>query len=409
VPWYFYIALKQLFPTGRRFHFFTVISTAGVMLGVALLLIVQSVMNGFGHEIRSRIVDTNAHIRVEGGMILRDWEPTLEEIAADPAVAIASPYAHGVVMAQKDNIPAFPMIRSIGLDPEQEAIPVESYLRSGNLDLLDDDSVFLSSGLAYTLGARTGSVIEVYSPLMLERLKRDELLLPRELAVAGIFESGWQQVDDNTMLVTLRLMQDLYGLHNGIHGIAIRLHPGHDADTVAERLNRQLPLPYTARSWMDTNHDFLFILQLEKHVLFFLMLFIVVVAAFSITSSLLITVVRKTREIGLFGALGGRPREIAACFCFQGFLLGCAGTGLGVGLALIILHYRNGIVSTFARITQSEDALRRFYQFVDLPVRYELRDFVVIVTSGIIISTLAGLIPAWRASRLKPTEAFRSE
>ncbi len=379
------------------------------MLGVALLIIVQSVMNGFGHEIRSRIVDTNAHIRVEGGSILRDWEAVRAEIASDPAVKIASPYAHGVVMAQKDNIPAFPLIRSIELEPELEAIPVERYLRSGHMDLLDDDSVFLSSGLAFTLGARPGSVIEVYSPLMLERLKREELLLPRELEVVGIFESGWQQVDDNTMLVTLRLMQDLYGLQNGVHGIAVRLHPGHDADTVARRLNDRLPMPYLARSWMDTNQDFLFILQLEKHVLFFLMLFIVVVAAFSITSSLLITVVRKTREIGLFGALGGRPREIAACFCFQGFLLGLAGTGLGVVLALTVLHFRNDIVSTFAQITQSEEALRRFYQFVDLPVYFEVRDFVVIVGSAVLISTFAGLIPAWRASRLKPTEAFRSE
>lgn len=392
--------------------FFTVVSTSGVMLGVMILIIVQSVMNGFGHEIRAKIVDTRGHIQIESvraGDAFGDFGDVLAVVEEHPGVLKASPYAHGVVMVQKDQRPAFPFIRSVELDPDEEVIPIEDFLVLGNLEALNDDTVFLSSGLAAALEARVGGTVEVYSPLMLERLKRDEILLPRELEVAGIFESGWHEVDSQTMVATRRLMQDLYGLGGSVHGIAIRLKEGYDADRVARELNDRLPRRFVALSWLDTNRDFLFILRLEKNVLFFLLLFIILVAAFAITSSLLITVVRKTKEIGLLGALGAQPRQIAACFCFQGFVLGVAGTCLGVILAVAMLHFRNDIVYTFARLTQSEEALRRFYHFAEIPVHYARSDFLVIVTCSILISTLAGLIPAIRASLLKPTEAFRNE
>ncbi len=409
MPWYLYLALKQLFPTGKPVHFFTVVSTCGVMLGVMILIIVQSVMNGFGHEIRSKIVDTSGHVTVRSGDIIQDAEGLKELVEEHPGVLLASPFAHGIVMVQQDQRPAFPFIRSVELSAEEEVIPIEDFLVLGELDDLDDDSIFLSAGLASALGARMGSVVEVYSPLMLERLRKDEILLPRELVVAGIFETGWSQVDENTLVGTRRLMQDLYGLGQGVHAVAIRLEEGFDPDRVAAELNDMLPPQFEALSWMDTNRDFLFVLRLEKNVLFFLLLFIILVAAFAITSSMLITVVRKTKEIGLLGALGGQPRHIAACFCFQGFLLGVTGTLLGVVAALVILFFRNDIVYWFARVTQSKEALVRFYHFAEIPVYYAREDFVVIICCSIVISTLAGLIPAIRAARMKPTEAFRNE
>lgn len=412
MSWYLYLALKQLFPSGKWVSFFTVVSIAGVMLGVMILIIVQSVMNGFGEEIRSKIVDTSGHVQVEPlspGDIFHDVEEVLAVADSHPGVVRASPYAQGVVMVQQEQRPAFPFIRSVELDPEKEVIPIEEFLVMGELESLDDDSVFLSSGLAMALGARMGSTVEVYSPLLLERLKRDEILLPRELEVAGIFETGWHQVDENMMVGTRRLMQDLYGLGDGVHGVALRLDRGYDSDRVARELNEVLPPGLHALSWLDTNRDFLFILRLEKNVLFFLLLFIILVAAFAITSSLLITVVRKTKEIGLLGALGAQPRHIAASFCYQGLMLGTAGTVFGVLAALLVLHFRNNIIYTFARLTQSEEALVRYYHFAEIPVHYAAMDFVVIIACSIVISTLAGFIPAIRASRMKPTEAFRNE
>jgi lipoprotein-releasing system permease protein len=284
-------------------------------------------------------------------------------------------------------------------------------VRVGTLDDLDDDTVILSAQLAVNLGVQLGSRVEVSSPLLLERLKNDEVFLPRELTVVGIYEIGHQQLDSNTVIVTLRRMQDLYGLGNSVHGIYVKLAPGKDADDAARVINQVLPPAANAeaRSWMSANQEFLFVLQLEKNLIFFLLVFIIIVAAFSVTSSLLISVVRKTREIGLLGALGGRPWQIAACFCFQGFLIGLAGTLLGLTLGFGALHFRNDALRVFTQLTSSQEALERFYQFSQLPAYLAQGDLVLIIVCSIVISTLAGIIPAWRASTLKPVEALRHE
>lgn len=409
MPWYFYLALKQLFPSGRRVAFFTLASIAGVMLGVAVLIIVLSVMNGFGDEIREKIIETNGDVRVENGGIMVDQEAVMAKIQGLPEVAAVAPYAQGIVMLQAGNRPSFPFIRGIDVEREQGVVPLAKFLLVGRVEDLDDDAVFLSSELAASLGARAGQNVDIYSPLLLERLKKEEVLLPRAVRVAGIFSTGWNQVDSNTVICSLRLMQDLYGLGAGVHGVTVRLKPGFEPDEFAAKLNALFAGADRAVSWIESNRDFLFVLQLEKNMLMFIILFIILVASFSIASSLLTSVVRKTKEIGLLAALGGKPRHVAACFCFQGFFIGVVGTALGIALAVAALTFRNEVVHTFARITQSEAALLRFYQFSNLPLSYSGHDFIVIITSSVVIATLAGLLPAWRAARLKPVEALRSE
>lgn len=411
MPWPIYLALKQLFPSGRRFPFFTLISILGVALGVALLVISISVMGGFGHEIRRMIVDTQGEVQVKGRGYITDAAPLHAALARVPGIVATTAYAEGVALIEHDRKPAYPALQGIDLDHVDAVIPLRRFVRLGSLDRLDDDSVILSSQLAYALGARIGSRVELYSPLLLEKLKHDEVMLPRELEVVGIFEVGHQQLDSSVVLVTLRTMQDLYGLGRGVHGINVKIAAGEDPDRVARRINQALPpgIDAEARSWIDANQDFLFVLQLEKNMIFFLLTFIIVVAAFSVASSLLIAVVRKTREIGLLGALGGRPRDVAACFCFQGFFIGVAGTAAGLALGFVFLHFRNDLIRVFTQLTGSEEVLARFYQFSRLPAYTAPSDVVAIVVCSIVISTLAGLLPAWRAARLKPVEALRSE
>jgi len=151
------------------------------------------------------------------------------------------------------------------------------------------------------------------------------------------------------------------------------------------------------------------VLSLEKNMIFFLLTFIIIVSAFSVTSSLLISVVRKTREIGLLGALGGKSSHVAACFCFQGLLIGFVGTLSGLGLGFTALYFRNNIIRVFTELTGSQEVLVRFYQFSQLPAHTSRNDITMIVVCSVVISTLAGLLPAWRAARLKPVEALRSE
>jgi lipoprotein-releasing system permease protein len=197
-----------------------------------------------------------------------------------------------------------------------------------------------------------------------------------------------------------------------VHGLNLKLAPGLDVDVMVRQLNGLLPTVApgaVARSWMEANQDFLFVIQLEKNMIFFLLTFIILVAAFSVTSSLLISVVRKTREIGLLSAMGGSSTQVACCFAFQALLVGIAGTALGCGLGFMALRFRNEAVGAFTRLTGSEEALLRFYEFSQLPAYLPNRDLATIITLAVAISALAGLIPAWRAARLKPVEALRSE
>jgi lipoprotein-releasing system permease protein len=300
-------------------------------------------------------------------------------------------------------------MRGIDLNTVENVVHLSNYVRVGALDDLDDDSVILSSELARSIGCNLGDAIEIYSPLMIERLKNDEMFLPREVRVVGILEIGHQQLDSSTVYCTLRLAQDLYGLGSAVHGLNVRVKPGVDEDEAAARINAVLPPEIRAYSWKDSFSDFLWVLQLEKNMIAFLLLFIVIVAAFSVASSLLISVVRKTREIGLLGALGGKPRQVAACFCFQGLLIGIFGTLVGIALGFGLLAVRNKVVLGLAHLTQREEALQRFYQFSELPSHPEFNYIVAIMISSVVICTLAGLLPAWRAARLKPVEALRSE
>ena len=408
MPWYLYLALKQLFPTGR-FSFFTAISVLGVALGVMLLVLVTSVMGGFGHEIHRMMVETQGDVQVRGREMIIDPAGVQAQLEKIPGVVATTPFAEGVVILMYQERPAFPAIQGIDILRAPKVIPLERYVPIGSLDDLDDDSIILSVQIAARLGARVGDSVEVYSPLLLRNFKGDEIVLPRELRVAGIFEIGHQQLDSSVVLVTLRLMQDLYGLGRAVHGVNIKLEPGRDADEAAARINAELPSGLLARSWRELNEGFLFVLQLEKNMIFFLLTFIVIVAAFSVTSSLLISVVRKTREIGLLGALGGKPRQVAACFCFQGLVIGAGGTVVGLALGFVALYFRNDVVQLFTRLTQSEQALRAAYQFNELPAQSEPEYIAAIIVGSIVISTLAGLIPAWRAAKLKPVEALRSE
>lgn len=409
MPWYIYLALKQLFPTGRFFSFFAFVSIVGVMLGVAVLFGVQSVMNGFGAEISEKLVKTFGHVRVDSGQINYDPDELIEKLEAIPETTAVNKFAEGMVLLQHGNRPSFPVVRGIDVNAEEQVIPIDDFTLHADLEDLYDETIFVGTGLAVQLGIAVGDTVEVYSPLMLDRLKRDEVLLPRELEVAGLFETGYAKIDSNTVVVTLRVMQELYGLGDGIHGLMVNLDDENKASRIAYQLNEELESPLKAITWLDANEDMLFILKIEKTMMTIIMVFIILVASFSIASSLLTSVVRKTREIGLLGAMGGSPKEMATLFAFQGFIIGCVGSVLGICLSVTILHFRDGIVAFFARLTNSEAILVEFYQFAYLPVQYQRDDLFMVVGIAIVISTLAGLLPAWRAARLKPSDALRNE
>ena len=412
MPWYLHIALRHLFPQGKRFPVFTLMSVTGVVLGVAVLIVVISVFDGFGHELRTKMMDTHGDLRVVSGGLMYNSEDLSSRLEAMEEIRSAVPYANGMIMLMHKNQPLAPVVEGIDVRSDEELAKYEAFLVDGNIDDLDDDSILVSSGLAEQLNLFVEDEVEVYTPLMMLKLLESngaDVLLPRSVRIAGIYHTGWQRIDENTVVCTLRLMQDLYNLGESAHGIRVELNDGYDSLEVAETIGESLGRPYYARTWMDSHGDYLSIIQLEKRMMFFLLFIIVIVASFSIMSSLLIFVIRKTREIGLFASMGATPRQIAACFCYQGLFIGVVGTAIGISLGLILIRFRDSITSVISSMLQVADSMNQIYGFSSLPARIEVTDVIVIGFMSILVATLAGLIPAYKASRLDPVEALRSE
>lgn len=405
-----YLALKQLFPTGRNFSVFALVAIIGVTLGVSILIVVQSIMNGFTAEIREKLNQASGDIRIQArGLILRS-EEVVAQLDALPEVGVIETFAEGVVMIQHRNIPEFPGVRGIDVMLDEHTLPIESYLIEGSLDDLDDGRVLVGSTLARNLDILVGDSLEVFTPLMLDRLKKDEILLPEVFEVAGIVETGYQVIDKSTIFVTLRTMQDLYGLGSAVHGISLNVAKGIDTESFAHRLNTEiLPDGLTAYTWMDRHSEYLFVLAFEKTAMFVLNLFIVLVAAFSISIALYTSILRKTREIGLLGAMGVQPRAIAGVFATQGFIVGLTGTALGFGVAVSLLHFREPFLRFVLNVFEKEAVFVRFYQFLRFPVEYKAFDFASTFAMTLLLTTLAALVPALLAANQRPAEALRYE
>ena len=405
-----YLALHGLFPYRRLGSPFFWVGTLGVGLGVMLLIIVLSVMDGFGSTYRQKMQQLAGDLRVEGVQLIRSPDNLLKKIKADPDVLAASPYGQGFMMIEHDRRPAFPIVR--GIDPilEAQTIPYKDakLIKAGSLEMLDDEGVLLSTLLAQQIDAHVGSTIDIYTPLMISRLQKNEVLLPKTLKVVGIYETGWHDFDANTLILSLPTFQELYGLGDSIHGVTIRLKPGTNLDAVRDRLAPQLQ-PLMVSTWKDLFKDFLWVLDLERNMMFFLMMFVVLVAAFAMGAAQVMTVFRKTREIGLLMAMGTTNGSVAFVYALQGAVVGFFGVILGNIAALTVLHFSDSILQSIAHLTGTAETLEKFYQFSHLPTTYSLETALIIAAAAIILATLSGLFPALLVTRLKPAEALRNE
>lgn len=412
MKWWLYIALKQLFPTGKVVSFFAAVSLLGVALGVLGLFGTQSVMNGFHSEISLKLRDTTGDVIIRNyGRPMHSLETLKERLKSMPEVESVEFVAQGPVMMVVNNVPVFPMLRSYDTISGECALPIreKKFVRMGSIDDLDDDSIILGQRLAASVGAGVGDKVDVFSPTMLDKIKRDEVPMAVSLDVVGLLATDYSQVDSNIALVSLRRMRDLYNLGDGSHSIAIRLKESakDSAEAFAKKLVDEdiVPRSYYVTTWLGANEAFLRVIKMEKVMMSLIIFLIILVASFSICISLYTSVLRKTREIGLSAAMGARPLQIAATYCFQGFAIGLFGSILGLLLTFLLLHFRAPI----AEFIVGREALIEFYHFARLPVKYELKDALWACGFSIVLCTLAGFLPAIRAARLKASEAMRNE
>jgi lipoprotein-releasing system permease protein len=285
----------------------------------------------------------------------------------------------------------------------------------------------MGSDLAASLGVGVGDTIETYSPRNLDEIQKDlekaegqsenkeyitkarELILPMDLTVTGIFYSGHYAYDSDYIIVPLHIMQEAYDLGDGVHGLTVRTQDAFTVDGVKQRLNRFLQPPVQAYTWMDDNRQFFDAIRIERTTMFFVLIFVVIVAAFGIMSTLITATVQKTREIGVLKALGAQVNQIMWIFLAQGMIVGFFGTLIGLGSGIALVQYRNQFRDFLAATFHIELFPAAVYQFAEIPAEIVPRDVVIICVSGFVICSIAALIPAYFAARLDPVKALRYE
>jgi lipoprotein-releasing system permease protein len=381
-------------------------SILGVALGVAVLVVVLSVMNGFQAEIRRNLIRVQGEIRVECLGLIEDLSEFEKKIQTFNEIEAIAPYGYGIVMLLHGDRPVFPFAKGITED-EAKVTGIGDSLKFCSLGDLDNDRIILGEQLAVQLGIRLGDRVELYSPLALEALQNDDIIFPREVEVVGFFAAN--DYDRNAFLCSLERMQDLYALGKGVHGFTVRVKRGYSVEKFAEKLQTQLGSEYRVTDWIHSNGDLLFALRWEKTMMFFVLLFILLVASFSISSMLITNVVRKTREIGVIIAMGGNRWGIARCFCLQGFFIGICGIFLGIGGGMVVLHYRDGIINIVDKISTGSNAQNYLSQFTHLPVDFAMNDFIFIGLFSLLICIFSGIIPGLKAAHIYPTNALRGE
>jgi len=428
LPFSFFLALRYLKPKRTFVSIITLISMVGVMLGVTVLIVVISVMTGFDRELRQKVVDWDAHILVSTEDVLRDWRDLTVKIRNTPGVVASAPYVQGPVIVEFQHQRLAPMIRGIDPAEEEKVVPLEHFIIKGSLDL-DGDSTVLGVELARKLHIDVGDKLTVYSPGNLGEIldgmkelekskggeerkaidKLREVVLPKELTVTGIFKTDHYMHDSEFLLVPIHVGQELYGLGDALHGITVRTTDPYGAERVKKNLEKFLEPPQFAQTWIDMNNQFFEAVRLERTVMFFLLFFIIIVAAFGIMNTLITVTVQKTRDIGVMKAIGANITQIVGVFLGQGIIVGLFGTLMGLGLGMTLVRYRNEFNNWLANVAHIEVFPKQVYLFSKLPAEVVPRDVAVICIGAFLICCLFAFLPAYRAARLDPVKALRYE
>jgi lipoprotein-releasing system permease protein len=428
LPFSLFLALRYLKPKRTFLSIITLISVTGVMLGVTVLILVIAVMTGFDRELRQKVIDFDAHILVTSEDVFRDWRVLKTKIDKTPGVVATAPYVQGPVIVEYHNRRLAPVIRGVDPGQEEKVIPLQKFIKYGKLDL-EGESTVLGIELARKLGVTVGDKVTIYSPgnlgQVLDSIKKlenakgeeekkaiDELrdvILPKELTVTGIFETGHYLHDSEFLLVPVYVGQELYGLGDSLHGITVKTDNPYGAERVKQEIQQFLEPPAYAQTWIDMNRQYFEAVRLERTVMFFLLFFIVIVAAFGIMSTLITVTVQKRHEIGIVKALGANIAQIIWVFLGQGTIVGLFGTVTGLGLGMMLIRYRNEFSRWLASTLHIEIFPREVYQFSSIPAEVIPHDVAIICISAFLICSFAALIPAYFAARLDPVKALRYE
>ena len=410
-----FLALRFLRPRRTFVSIITVLSWLGVVAGVLVLIVVQSVMRGFEDELTKKVIGFQSHLTVTGTGPLRDVGPLLDLIRVEPGVVGATPSVVGPVLAECGSRISTPRIKGWDSETAPSVLPLMECLVAGTWSP-GPDQLVVGSEWARANRAEIGSEVNLLAPQQIKDLvgsksgsanQPKKIPLPRTFRVAGIFTTGMFDYDSEYVVTDLGTAQELYAIPQAVHGVAIKLDSPGQASRIAESIRLRLGPDLRVLTWMDHNQRLFAAVAVERRVMSFLLFFVMGVAALGLSGTLITITVQRAKSIGTLAALGATPLQIATIFTMYGVVVGVLGSFFGVVGAALVLANRNGLSQVIGRLTGQELFPAEIYHFTGLPVRYDFGVFVGVALAGMALSVLAALVPAWAASRTEPATNLR--
>jgi len=414
-PYELRIGRRYLRSTGNRFlSFISLMSMVGVAIGVAVLIVVLSVMNGFERELRERILSMTSHATVTTfGAGLQDWPALRERALENPAVESVAPYVEGealLIGERSDGVSAAVALRGIDPELETQVSAIGERLRSGSLAVLEPGSyrMLLGAEVAARLGVAAGDTVVA---AIAQGTVTPAGVVPRmrRFTVAGVFYSGMYEIDNGLALVNLGDAGRLFRTGDDVTGLRLKVRDPLRAPSVAREVARGMDGGFLVEDWTQRHANFFRSIELTKRMMFFILLLVVAVAAFNIVSTLVMAVKDKQPDIAILRTLGARPGSVLAIFATQGTVIGLLGTLGGVALGVLLSVNLERLVHGLERLLGTRFMDASVYLMSDLPAHVEAADVTLIAATAFALCCLSTLYPAWRAARTHPARALRHD
>ena len=412
-PFEMFVGLRYLRARRRNgfISFISLMSVLGIALGVAALIVVLSVMNGFQQEIRGRMLSVVSHVEVGSydGRVA-GWPTLAATLAQQPHVLATAPYVNAQGLLSSGGSVRGAMVRGIVPQQEDKVIDLGQQMQRGKLADLQPGKfgILLGYELARALGVEVGDKVTLITPQgnvtpagMMPRLK--------QFTVTGVFKIGMFEYDSSLAMIHLRDAQVLFRMGQDVSGVRLKLDAPLQAPQVKALLNGRLAANQVASDWTDMNSNYFRAVQIEKRMMFIILTLIVAVAAFNLVSTLVMVVTDKQADIAILRTLGASPASIMQIFMIQGSVAGVLGTLSGVAGGLLIAFNLDVILPAIESVLGMRLLSSEVYLIDYLPSEVQLSDVVTIAVISLVLSLLATLYPSWRAARTRPAEALRYE